>query len=59
MLPFLHFLRQSPRDIKDLERYPQDRRTIRWRGEYIVVFVVIGILSPRTSSLTSTSGSTH
>jgi hypothetical protein len=29
------------KDVKDLERFPRDRRTLRWRGEYVVVAACI------------------
>lgn len=30
---------------KDLERYPRrDRRSLRWRGEYIVVLAAVRVL---------------
>jgi hypothetical protein len=31
-------------DVKDLERYPRDRRTIRWRGEYVVAAFCIAVV---------------
>lgn len=29
---------------RDLERYPQDRRTVRWRGEYVVALLCLTIV---------------